>query len=59
MANLNRTYETSLNQWVFIDILGAIAAYSFFPKKPSIKYEIQETNPKLIKQFKKQLVLAA
>jgi hypothetical protein len=38
---------------------GAIAAYSFFPKKPSIKRDIEETNPKLIQAFKKQLFLAA
>jgi hypothetical protein len=39
--------------------MGAIAAYSFFPKKPSIKRDIQETNPKLIKALEQQLFLAA
>lgn len=42
-----------------LNIMGAIAAYSFFPKKPSIKRDIEETNPKLIQAFKKQLFLAA
>jgi hypothetical protein len=37
---------------VFIlNIMGAIAAYSFFPKKPSIKKDIEETNPALIAHF--------
>ena len=39
--------------------MSAIAAYSFFPKKPSIKKDIEETNPKLIQQFKQQLQLVA
>jgi len=39
--------------------MGAIAAYSFFPQKPSIKKDIEETNPKLIQQFKSQLLLVA
>jgi hypothetical protein len=39
--------------------MGALAAYSFFPKKPSIKKDIEETNPKFIKQHLQQLQLAA
>jgi hypothetical protein len=39
--------------------MGAIAAYSFIPKNPTIKMDIQETNPKLIEQFEKQLLLVA
>jgi hypothetical protein len=39
--------------------MSAIAAYSFFPKKPSIKKDIEEKNPQLIKQLEQQLTLAA
>ncbi|MEO6167418.1 MAG: hypothetical protein ABIO46_16030 [Chitinophagales bacterium] len=42
-----------------LDIMGAIAAYSFFPKKPSIKHDIEESNPILIQQFKQELMLVA
>jgi hypothetical protein len=38
--------------------MGAIAAYSFFPKEPSIKRSIQETNPKLL-HYNQQLFIAA
>jgi hypothetical protein len=31
--------------------MSAIAAYSFVPKKPSIKKNIEETNPTLIAQL--------
>jgi hypothetical protein len=41
-----------------LNIMSAIAAYSFFPKKPSIKMDIQETNPTLIEQHN-QLKLSA
>jgi len=37
--------------------MPAIADYSFFPKKPSIKKDIEETNPNLIQQFNLQLQL--
>jgi hypothetical protein len=39
--------------------MGAIAAYSFFPKKPSIKNSVQETNLKAIENFNRQLALTA
>jgi hypothetical protein len=42
-----------------LNIMAAIAAYSFFPKKPSIKKDIEESNPKIIAAFKQQLLLAA
>lgn len=42
-----------------LNLLGAIAAYSFFPKKPSIKTDIQETNPEIIKIQQAQLQLEA
>jgi hypothetical protein len=35
--------------------MGAVAAYSFFPKKPSIKTDIEETNPALIAQLNQQI----
>jgi hypothetical protein len=34
-----------------LNIMSAIAAYSFFPKKPSIKKDIAETNHNLIARF--------
>lgn len=42
-----------------LNIMGAIAAYSFFPKKPSIKKDIQETNPQLIAQYNQPKLIAA
>jgi hypothetical protein len=42
-----------------LNIMGAIAAYAFFPKKPSIKKDIEETNPTLIAQLNQQKLIAA
>jgi hypothetical protein len=42
-----------------LNIMSAIAAYSFFPKKASIKNDIKETNQKVIDTFKQQLLLVA
>lgn len=42
-----------------LNIMGAIAAYSFFPKKPSIKNDIQETDKNALMAFNKQLALVA
>lgn len=42
-----------------LNIIGAIAAYSFFPKKPSIKKDIEETNPTLIAQHNQPKLIAA
>ncbi len=42
-----------------LNILGAIAAYSFFPKKPSIKEDIEETNPILIQRHNQPKLIAA
>lgn len=42
-----------------LNIMGAIAAYSFFPKKPSIKKDIEETNPIRIEQLNQQKLIAA
>lgn len=58
ICQVEHTRHRSINGFL-INIMGAIAAYSFFPKKPSIKKDIEETNPKLLRQFKQQLCLAA
>jgi hypothetical protein len=42
-----------------LNLMSAIAAYSFADKKPSIKPLVQETNPKLIQAMENQLRLAA
>lgn len=42
-----------------LNIMSTIAAYSFFPKKPSIKKDIEETNPVLIQQFNQPKLIAA
>ena len=42
-----------------LNLISAIAAYSFFPKKPSIKNDIEETNPSLIAQHNQPKLIAA
>ena len=39
--------------------ISTIAAYSFFPEKPSIKKDIEETNPALIAQHNQPKLIAA
>jgi len=58
ICQIEHTRHRSISGFL-LNIMGAIAAYSFFPKKPSIKRDIQETNPKLIKALEQQLFLAA
>lgn len=58
ICQLEHTRHRSISGFL-LNIMSAIAAYSFFPKKPSIKKDIEETNPKLIQQFKQQLQLVA
>jgi hypothetical protein len=58
MCQVEHSRHRSINGFL-LNIMGAIAAYSFFPKKPSIKDIVAETNPKLMKQFEAQLSLAA
>lgn len=58
ICQVEHTRHRSINGFL-INIMGAIAAYSFFPKKPSIKMDIEETNPEILKQLKGQLLLAA
>ena len=42
-----------------LNIMSAIAAYSFPPKKPSIKIDIEETNPRIIAQLNQPKLIAA
>jgi hypothetical protein len=42
-----------------LNIISAIAAYSFFPKKPSIKKDIEETDPMLIERYNQPKLIAA
>jgi hypothetical protein len=42
-----------------LNIMGAIGAYSFFPKKPSIKKDIEETNLALIDLLNQPKLIAA
>ena len=55
---VEHTRHRSINGFL-LNIMGAIAAYSFFAKKPSIKRDREETNPKLFKTIEQQLFLAA
>ncbi len=58
ICQVEHTRHRSLSGFI-LNIMSAIAAYSFFPKKPSIKKDIEETNPKIIEAAKAQLQLAA
>ncbi len=58
ICQIEHTRHRSISGFL-LNIMGAIAAYSFFPKKPSIKKDIQETNPLLLQSFKNQLQLSA
>lgn len=42
-----------------LNVMSAIAAYSFFPKKPSIKNDVAETNPQLIQLINQPRLIAA
>ena len=58
ICQLEHTRHRSVAGFI-LNIMGAIAAYSFFPKKPSIKKDIEETNPSLIAQLDQQKLIAA
>ena len=58
ICQLEHTRHRSISGFL-LNVMGAIAAYSFFPKKPSIKRDLQETNPKIISQYESQLLLFA
>lgn len=49
MCKLQHTRHRSVHNFL-LNILGALAAYSFFPKKPSLNIQFEKTN---------QLILAA
>ena len=56
ICHAEHTRHRSINGFL-LNLMSAIAAYSFFPKKPSIKKDIEESNPNLIQQFNQQLHL--
>jgi hypothetical protein len=58
ICQVEHTRHRSISGFL-LNIMAAIAAYSFFPKKPSIKNNIAETNPKLIQALNLQLFLSA
>ena len=49
----------NMNTNIVISLDRRRAAYSFFPKKPSIKIDIEETNPNLIAQLNQPKLIAA
>lgn len=58
MCQVEHTRHRSINGFL-INIMGALAAYSFFPKKPSISKDVHDTNPNNTNTLKQQLMLAA
>ncbi len=58
ICQIEHTRHRSISGFL-LNIISAIAAYSFFPKKPSIKNDIQESDRKTIEAFKQQLLLVA
>jgi hypothetical protein len=58
ICQVEHTRHRSISGFL-LNIMSAIAAYSFFPKKPSIKKDIMETNPSLVNAISRQLSLAA
>jgi len=58
ICQLEHTRHRSINGFL-LNTLSALAAYSFFTKKPSITPIVEETNPEKQAQFKNQLLLAA
>jgi hypothetical protein len=58
ICQVEHTRHRSISGFL-LNIMGAIAAYSFFPKKPSIRKDVEESNPLLVRQFEQQLQLSA
>ena len=58
ICQVEHTRHRSISGFL-LNIISAIAAYSFFPKKPSIKSVVEETNPKLINQQNQPNLIAA
>ena len=54
ICQIEHTRHRSISGFL-LNIISAIAAYSFFPKKPSIKKDIEETNPELIKTLSRKV----
>lgn len=58
ICQVEHTRHRSISGFL-LNVMAAIAAYSFFPKKPSIKKDVQEANLQLLARFNSQLALAA
>jgi hypothetical protein len=58
LCQVEHTRHRSINGFL-INLAAGIAAYSFFPKKPSIKTQVEETDPRLLHASNIQLQLAA
>ena len=58
ICQIEHTRHRSIAGFI-LNIISAIAAYSFFPKKPSIKKDIEESNPALIALFNQPKLIAA
>lgn len=57
-CQLEHTRHRSVDGFL-LNIMASLAAYSFLPKKPSIKQDIEETRPEYISNNNNQLFLAA
>ncbi len=58
ICQVEHTRHRSVNGFL-LNIMSAIAAYAFFPKKPSIKRDVEETKLLLNQNNNRQLFLAA
>jgi hypothetical protein len=58
ICQVEHTRHRSIEGFI-LNIISAIAAYSFFPKKPSIKKDIEETNPSRIAALNQLKLIAA
>jgi len=47
MCQVEHTRQCSINGFP-INLAAGIAAYSFFPKKPSIRTQVEESTPRLV-----------
>ena len=47
ICHMEHTRHRFINGFL-LNLMGAVAAYAFFPKKPSIKNDIMETDSKLL-----------
>lgn len=58
MCQVEHTRHRSINGFL-LNLAAGIAASSFFPEKPSIRTQVEETDPGLIHANRTQLQLAA